>query len=582
MSGERELAFYPGTCRGSAFGGFVYESEVGTRAAELRVSKGALGAGGALPEVFRCYFNGGGVFFGVEREEELGVEVLARFTEDLDVEGEGDAAVVYRRVGEGHVVLTGPHPEYATENLDRAARNMNPEVFDALAADDRHRDDFVKAFLIKLGLEINTNLSENPPALSPIHLTSSEPGAVSKILSSLEKAIELINGEQYIKAETDIFRLAQPDSEATSTWSMSSLSRAVLDALKPTSPTRRPSAEYSTENESTHITTLLHYSSSLPSPKSTPYFNHAAYFTSLAPTAPQAAPQFGTTLLYTHCITSTSTVLEKNPLLTAALPPGTILTATTQLSGRGRGNNIWVSPPGSLMFSFTLTHPLALNARAPVVFLQYIAAVAVAEAVTGYERKQYKDIPIRLKWPNDIYSASSGSGGGGAKEEFVKIGGILVHTSYAGGDYHAVVGIGLNVSNPAPTTSLNALVQRLNAAGKTRLEPYTPERLLARIMSSFGRLYARFKTVGFTGEVEGLYQRYWLHGGQVVTLEEEGGVKARVKGVTRDWGLLLAEEVVESGFGGEKDGYRGTGKMFALQSDSNSFDFMKGLVKRKL
>jgi glutamine amidotransferase-like uncharacterized protein len=25
--------------------------------------------------------------------------------------GEGAAAVVYRKIGEGHVVLTGPHPE---------------------------------------------------------------------------------------------------------------------------------------------------------------------------------------------------------------------------------------------------------------------------------------------------------------------------------------------------------------------------------------------------------------------------------------------------------------------------------------
>jgi biotin---protein ligase len=51
-------------------------------------------------------------------------------------------------------------------------------------------------------------------------------------------------------------------------------------------------------------------------------------------------------------------------------------------------------------------------------------------------------------------------------------------------------------------------------------------------------------------------------------------VRARIKGITRDWGLLLAEEL------GWDD--RSTGKIWQLQSDSNSFDFFKGLVKRKV
>lgn len=61
---------------------------------------------------------------------------------------------------------------------------------------------------------------------------------------------------------------------------------------------------------------------------------------------------------------------------------------------------------------------------------------------------------------------------------------------------------------------------------------------------------------------------------QIVTLEAEGGVRARIKGVTKDYGLLMAEEL------GWED--RTTGKMWQLQSDSNSFDFFKGLVKRKV
>lgn len=110
--GDRELGFYPGTCRGLAFPGFVYQSEAGARAVELKVNKDAFG--GTIPEHFRSYYNGGGVFVDAERLKEKGVEVLATFSEKLNVEaGETKAAVVFRKVGEGAAMLTGPHPEYA-------------------------------------------------------------------------------------------------------------------------------------------------------------------------------------------------------------------------------------------------------------------------------------------------------------------------------------------------------------------------------------------------------------------------------------------------------------------------------------
>jgi biotin--protein ligase len=79
--------------------------------------------------------------------------------------------------------------------------------------------------------------------------------------------------------------------------------------------------------------------------------------------------------------------------------------------------------------------------------------------------------------------------------------------------------------------------------------------------------------------MESCYYENWLHTDQLVTLEDQQGVqsgcKARIKGITRDWGLLLAEEVREI------DG-RGTGKIIQIQSDGNSFDFFRGLVRRKV
>lgn len=110
--GDRELGFFPGTCRGGAFPGFVYHSEAGARAAGVDVSKEALGIG-TVPTHFRSYYNGGGVFVDAPLLKDKGVEVLASYSEKLNVDpGEGTAAVVYCKVGDGAAILTGPHPEY--------------------------------------------------------------------------------------------------------------------------------------------------------------------------------------------------------------------------------------------------------------------------------------------------------------------------------------------------------------------------------------------------------------------------------------------------------------------------------------
>lgn len=112
VKGPRELAFFPGTCGGPAFKGFQYDSEAGAKAASLRVRKQAFSNGQALPDVFKSYYNGGGVFVGAENMGAKGVEILADYADDIDFSsGNSQAAVVFCKVGQGRAILTGPHPE---------------------------------------------------------------------------------------------------------------------------------------------------------------------------------------------------------------------------------------------------------------------------------------------------------------------------------------------------------------------------------------------------------------------------------------------------------------------------------------
>lgn len=83
------------------------------------------------------------------------------------------------------------------------------------------------------------------------------------------------------------------------------------------------------------------------------------------------------------------------------LPQGFTASATTQVAGRGRGSNVWVSPAGALIFSTVLRHPIEKLQSSPVVFIQYLAAMAVVQGIKGYD-EGYEAMPVKVKWPNDV------------------------------------------------------------------------------------------------------------------------------------------------------------------------------------
>ncbi|KIX02288.1 biotin-[acetyl-CoA-carboxylase] ligase [Rhinocladiella mackenziei CBS 650.93] len=585
--GDRELAFYPGVARGCAFSGFVYHSEKGARAAELSVDKSVLTAG-TVPNVFKSYYNGGGVFVDAPKYQDDGVEVLASYAEHLAVDsGDGAAAVVYCKVGQGAALLTGPHPEFVflgkpadDWSLTKprfAAANLEPrpdvpgfsEVITALADDEKHRMDFIKACLTKLGLIVSEE--QNVPSLSHMHLSSSHPADTATVISSLSHLIEKDeHDEEFLKDENDTFHIVKP-----STWKMVDLAKA-LPAETETKEKHADQGGGSSDrivDYNTVVKQIVAHAEEYPESKSTPYFNHHAFYANLhsyQSQTPGASKNFGAHLLYGEVVTSTNTLLEKNTRLLRTLPQGFTATATVQVAGRGRGSNVWVSPAGSLMFSTVIRHPMAQMQSAPVVFVQYLAAMAIVRGIKSYDRSLYKEMPIKLKWPNDIFAldpTKASENGGDRNENYTKIGGILVNSHYNSKEYIAVCGIGLNTSNAAPTTSLNQLTQFL----PHDVAPFTLEKLLARILTVFDDLYTRFLRTGFDEAMEKLYYDHWLHMDQIVTLDAEGGQRARIKGITRDYGLLIADEL------GWED--RETGRRWTLQSDANSFDFFKGLVK---
>ncbi|KFY44650.1 hypothetical protein V494_01390 [Pseudogymnoascus sp. VKM F-4513 (FW-928)] len=568
--GKRELAFFPGICRGCAFKGFVYQSEAGACAAELTVETESF-AGIDCPKSFKSYYNGGGVFVDAAKFKAEGVEVLATYSKDTDVDG-GDcgtrAAAVYCKIGEGCAVLTGPHPEFAGANLD--AKSGGPEyskMVESLIESDSLRDSFMKACLTKMGLLIAKETITVLPVLSALHISSLHNIEVSELFEDLKSDITLEEGESFVKGENDTFLVEKKNSPLSLQSLGVSLSQASSEAKDEAETDQLPSGQDGENIDYNKvIKRLVFHDGGWPQNDEAPNFNHTAFYSELVDYQDESgsrAEDFGKVLMYGDVVTSTNTLLEKNQKLLSHVPNGFTATATLQVAGRGRGTNVWVSPVGSLIFSTCIRHSLELSAKAPVIFIQYLAAIAIAQGIKSYG-KGYEDMPVKLKWPNDIYALDPTKPG---NNEYVKIGGILVNSSYSSGNYNLVVGVGINTTNPAPTTSLNALRPQ-------HLPEFTIEKLLARILTKFEDIYIKFCRSGFDKALEETYYKLWLHSEQIITLEAEGGVRARVVGITRDWGFLKVQEL------GWED--KPTGKVIELQTDSNSFDFFRGLIKRKV
>ncbi|CAA6664905.1 unnamed protein product [Spirodela intermedia] len=90
--------------------------------------------------------------------------------------------------------------------------------------------------------------------------------------------------------------------------------------------------------------------------------------------------RFGGFLLWSPCLPSTQDVVSQN---FGELPIGAVCVADFQSRGRGRTKNVWESPAGCLMFSFTVE----MEDGRVVPLLQY----------------GLPPLDVKIKWPNDLY-----------------------------------------------------------------------------------------------------------------------------------------------------------------------------------
>uniref|UniRef100_A0A183BMT3 BPL/LPL catalytic domain-containing protein n=1 Tax=Globodera pallida TaxID=36090 RepID=A0A183BMT3_GLOPA len=281
-------------------------------------------------------------------------------------------------------------------------------------------------------------------------------------------------------------------------------------------------------------------------PRQQHWFDVEQYFRLLA------TKRLGRVLLYVPVCRTTMEVANS---LSRAFPlfDGILVVAGTQLAGRGRGGNDWISPVGCASFTFNFNIPFDSNLGRSIGFLQHITAVSVASAVSKLLHDEIPDFPIRLKWPNDIYYGRS-----------YKLGGLIVQASQCDSNFCCAVGVGLNVANAKPTVCINDM---LPVHSNRQL---TVEEVLAQTMTEFEHFVNVFENKGRAQFLKSYY-RFWMHS------HEEVQILRRDDGETR-------EKVVIRGL--DEHGYlevrsKETGQIMSVMDDGNTFDMFHGLIVPK-
>ncbi|MEW6336150.1 MAG: biotin--[acetyl-CoA-carboxylase] ligase [Acidobacteriota bacterium] len=215
----------------------------------------------------------------------------------------------------------------------------------------------------------------------------------------------------------------------------------------------------------------------------------------------------------------------------------TVLIASTQSAGRGRGANRWESPPGGVYVTWLGWIPAARLQLVPMASGAALAA-AIDAAVPG--------LGVGLRWPNDLLVGGR------------KLGGILCRASVRGEDAWAMVGFGVNAEIepglPARDRNRPAALAGLGWKGDAEEAARV---LVAGFLAEFARALAapnaaveswRRRSVHMTGEVLRVRVGDAEVEGKFVGLGEDGRLMLNVGGEIRHF--AAGELLAGSGAGG--------------------------------
>jgi BirA family biotin operon repressor/biotin-[acetyl-CoA-carboxylase] ligase len=217
-------------------------------------------------------------------------------------------------------------------------------------------------------------------------------------------------------------------------------------------------------------------------------------------------------------VTSTNT-LAMQMIKEGKAGSGLVLSTDYQTSGKGSGNNIWVSKKGkNILFSMIIS-PENIEPSKQFLITQIISLAIV------YSLKNIID-DLKIKWPNDIYAGDK------------KIGGILIQNTISLNTIaFSVIGVGINVNQRKFPREIPNPVSIINIINKTS----DRDKLLHAILKNFDEIYRL--SIDNQKEINAEYlkhlYRYNIFAGYK---SGEKTFTAKITGITQ-YGQLVTEDI---------------------------------------
>lgn len=240
----------------------------------------------------------------------------------------------------------------------------------------------------------------------------------------------------------------------------------------------------------------------------------------------QAPTRFiGKKTKYLDCCESTN-VLGFQEALSLEIPEGFAWIAGQQTAGKGQRENQWLAQANqNLLVSYLLkpTHELLPFQ----FFLSKAIAIGIVEGLQLWSNATFgEDLPLEIKWPNDIYLHGQ------------KLGGILIESNFQSGKWaFSIIGIGLNINQ-----------LEFNGIRATSLRKFSQNPQLLDISEVFNYLsigleksYDSFKIQSFQA-IDETYHQFLFQKNIWHTYEDQNGqFEGKIVRVD-DQGLLLIEK----------------------------------------
>ncbi len=174
-----------------------------------------------------------------------------------------------------------------------------------------------------------------------------------------------------------------------------------------------------------------------------------------------------------HHEVTDSTNLRAKELAADGAPSGTVVTASEQTAGRGRGDRVWTAPPDAALLYSAILRPLDLGH----LLLPLAVPLAVCEAC-----ESVAPVSCEVKWPNDVWVDRR------------KLSGILIEARPP--DW-AVIGVGINLSiavDQFPADIRWPAISLGNGVGTERMREALNESLARWVEADHARVREEFET----------------------------------------------------------------------------------------